>query len=134
MRFFVLVCLLMAATSSVADVAPSPFLTPEIRKECGSCHPAFPPEAMSKRQWIAVLNGLKDHFGEDATVPRAVLLRIGETLVNHAGPDVGDPAHAGMSKGEWWRSRHKSVIGNTLYVRTGISMDNCIACHTLTGF
>ena len=112
----------------------SAYLTPEIRQECGACHPAFPPEALSKRQWIAVLQGLKNHFGEDATLSRDVLQRIGEALVKHAGPDVGDPTKEGMSKGEWWRSRHKNVLSNILYIRTGISMDNCIACHTLTGF
>ncbi len=35
-------------------------------QECGGCHLAYPPGLLPARSWNRLLNGLDDHFGENA--------------------------------------------------------------------
>ena len=39
--------------------------------ECGGCHQPFHPSLLPRASWAALMNGLDDHFGEDASLPEA---------------------------------------------------------------
>jgi hypothetical protein len=45
------------------------FTTPRLplyEQECGSCHLAYPPGMLPARSWVSMLDGLADHFGQNA--------------------------------------------------------------------
>ncbi len=40
-------------------------------KECGACHMVFQPSFLPARSWQKMMEGLKDHFGENAELDEA---------------------------------------------------------------
>ena len=70
MRRFALAAGFLALTATAANAERFPPITdPVVLKECGSCHNAFYPEMLQKSTWLEIMNTLKDHYGEDATIP-----------------------------------------------------------------
>ncbi|HNG39593.1 MAG TPA: cytochrome C, partial [Accumulibacter sp.] len=47
-----------------------------VKEECGSCHLAFPPSMLPSSSWQRLMAGLKNHFGDDASVDPATANRI----------------------------------------------------------
>ena len=45
-------------------------------EECGACHLAYPPDLLPVVSWQAIMEGLEDHFGEDATLDEATASHI----------------------------------------------------------
>src|SRR4051812_22331997 len=58
------------------------------KKECGACHMAFQPELLPARSWTALMAGLDNHFGENASLDAATSQAILAYLQAHAA-DVG---------------------------------------------
>lgn len=50
-----------------------PVADPLVQSECGSCHLAFAPSMLPARSWQALMGGLQNHFGDDATMRRSTL-------------------------------------------------------------
>ncbi|MEY2633094.1 MAG: hypothetical protein RIR00_1748 [Pseudomonadota bacterium] len=116
-------------------------LPADYREECGSCHVAYPPSLLDAPAWRAVLAGLEQHFGSDASLDAATRQNLGLYLERHAGrsaqlaarPAPGEtaprltrtawfqrehrPGHDGLSAGIWQNPAVKSPA-------------NCAACHT----
>jgi len=69
MRKAIAVTLLMGAGASAlaegGERVP-PVADPVVRKECGSCHMAFPPQFLPRRSWQKLVATLADHFWENA--------------------------------------------------------------------
>lgn len=122
------ICLVGAQTTDASS------LTPETRHECGECHPAFPPEALSVRQWHAILRNLSNHYGEDASLSPKTLQQVRENLLQQAGPEVDASTPLLVSNGAWWRNRHQKLAQKGTRKRKGIRMDNCVACHELSSY
>jgi hypothetical protein len=40
----------------------------QYQEECGSCHLAYPPHLLPLASWKAIMNGLDDHFGDNAAL------------------------------------------------------------------
>lgn len=59
------------------------------RKECGSCHMAFQPGFLPARSWHRMMAELKDHFGEDASLPADKAAAVGAYLEANAGDRAG---------------------------------------------
>lgn len=61
-----------------------PVSDPLTAKVCGDCHMAFPPGFLPARSWVAIMAGLDDHFGDDASLPADQAGKIGAYLTDHA--------------------------------------------------
>ncbi|MAS24497.1 MAG: diacylglycerol kinase [Oceanospirillaceae bacterium] len=55
--------------------------------ECSSCHIAYPAKFLPARSWQALMSGLDDHFGEDASLTPAQQSGILNYLTSAAGDD-----------------------------------------------
>jgi len=58
-------------------------------EECSACHLAYPPQLLPSRSWNAILDGLDDHFGENAELMPVTLDEVSAYLQSHAA-DVGN--------------------------------------------
>jgi cytochrome b len=52
--------------------------------ECSSCHIAFHPSLLPAKSWAAIMSGLSQHFGEDASLDMAANKEITDYLVSHS--------------------------------------------------
>lgn len=83
---------LLGSILGVIALAPSAFsgeqtpaaLSPEYVDECGACHVAYPGRMLGTGSWGAVLRGLDQHFGVDASVDPATLERLRQLLTSTA--------------------------------------------------
>jgi mono/diheme cytochrome c family protein len=123
------------AALATAGAAADRFVTDELTKtECAACHIAFPPRLLPAANWEAVLNGLKDHFGEDASLDEASLAHIRAYLVANAGKadpkavDAEGKPLLRISERAWFVSEHKGEVSGATLKKAG-TIANCAACH-----
>lgn len=91
------VALLLAAFPAKADDDRVPAVRdPRVLKECGSCHMAFQPAFLPARSWNRIMDGLANHFGDNATLPGDAVQAIRAYLTTHAG-DAGARSHGQKS-------------------------------------
>jgi cytochrome b len=76
--------LIVALSARPALGVPAGSLDPTYVQECGSCHMAYPPSLAPSPRWIAIMDGLPDHFGEDATLEPGLMSRIRAYLTMNA--------------------------------------------------
>ncbi len=67
-----------------AKGVPSAALHPVYLKECGDCHLAYPPSLAPAATWAAVMDGLSNHFGENANLDPAKTALIRDWLTANA--------------------------------------------------
>ena len=77
-------CQIAALSARPALGMPSGPLDPTYAQECGSCHMAYPPSLAPSQRWIAIMDGLSDHFGEDASLEPGLMSRIRAYLTMNA--------------------------------------------------
>ena len=103
------------------------------QQECGACHVAYPPQLLPARSWRAIMEGLDQHFGTDASLgpqQRADILRF---LEANAGP--GRAARDGkpllrVTETRWFIHEHSEELPANIWNRPSVkSPANCIACH-----
>ena len=110
-----------------------------VTKECGSCHMTFPAEMLPARSWAAIMDGLTNHFGENATLDAAKKKEILDWLTRHAGDAPGVYGHflRGLSKTEtplritetpYWVREHRKEVRDSDFNSPKIK-SNCEACH-----
>ncbi len=141
------IAVVLLATTSLAraggDERVPPVADPVVKKECGSCHMAFPPQFLPRRSWQRLLDGLASHFGEDASLPeaqRAAVLRY--HLENAAdAPGAGRAASkfaSSIAAGETplritetprWLREHRKIKPERWKSPEVKSRLNCVACH-----
>lgn len=110
-------------------------------EECGACHMVFQPAMLPARSWVAVMNGLADHFGENAALPDDKVKAITDYLVVNAGDAGGRPNRmvAGIAPGEaplrisdtpYWVREHRGEVRPGAFEDPRVkSKANCVACH-----
>lgn len=120
-----------------------PVSDPTTLAECTECHMAFPAGFLPARSWQLVLDGLKDHFGENATISDASRTAITTYLVANA-VDSGvvssrtasrilrdisaDMTPLRISDLPWWENEHEGEVSKAEWERAK-SPANCVACH-----
>jgi hypothetical protein len=52
--------------------------------ECGACHYAYPPGLLPASSWIGIMQGLEDHFEENAETDEETASYISNYLTEHA--------------------------------------------------
>jgi cytochrome b len=75
---------IVALSARPALGVPAGPLDPTYAQECGSCHMAYPPSLAPSSRWIAIMDGLSNHFGEDASLEPRLASRIRAYLTMNA--------------------------------------------------
>lgn len=124
---------LLVSSASAAESKRTP-LPPAYVEECGSCHVAFPGRMLDAASWQAVIGGLSQHFGGDASVDAKTLEPIRAYLEGSArrkstaGAD-GKPLLR-ITETRWFVHEHDEVPSR---LRPGgaeaVKPAACGACH-----
>ncbi len=96
-------------------------------EECGECHMAFQPALLPAESWMRIMDGLNDHFGDDASLPADVTAHIRAHLTAHAGR-IGDARIVRITEQPWFVREHR--FHPSVWKRPEIGVrNNCPACH-----
>jgi hypothetical protein len=116
---------------------------PAYEQECGSCHLAYPPGLLPGESWRRIMEGLEQHFGDDATLDADTRDRLTNYLLANGADRSGYRRSRAIARsvgnGEaplritdtpYFRREHHEippalVVGND-QVR---SFARCEACH-----
>jgi cytochrome b len=109
-------------------------------KECSACHYAFHPSLLPRASWAALMTGLRDHFGEDASLPPAAASEIAAFLQTYAAEGWDTKAARRLSEvsaadplritaAPFWIRRHRRIAAAIFAAPTVKAKSNCIACH-----
>jgi nitrate/TMAO reductase-like tetraheme cytochrome c subunit len=109
-------------------------LDPHYLQECGSCHAPYPARLLSEDSWKAVMRGLNQHFGTDASLDQPEVAKaIEDYLVGHARHQ---PTRDGdgrpllrVTETPWFRHEHDEVPEGTWKSKSVGTPANCGACH-----
>ena len=125
-------------TPDVAPVTDKTYI-----EECGSCHMTYPPGLLPERSWNKLMNGLEDHFGDNAELDADVQTQVTQYLANNSA-DKSDyrrsrkimrtlsfnAAPLRITEVAYIRREHNEIpammINNNKEVG---SLSNCTACH-----
>lgn len=121
-----------------ADVTPPLPIPGYYRSECGTCHVPYPPNLLpaggffSGSGWHTVMQDLRAHYGDDATLDEPTRQRIEQYLVDNAAPAgkrfraLADPPR--LTTTLWFHRNHGTVRKQFADAAVG-SAANCSACH-----
>lgn len=111
------------------------------RQECGSCHVSYPPNLLPAKSWNLLLEGLADHFGENAKVDDATRSALNQWLASRAAEtdagkrakkllaSLGGEAPLRLTEVPWWRKKHHELKPGT-FERKGVGgRHRCESCH-----
>lgn len=111
-------------------------------KECISCHTLFPPFLLPSKSWVSMMDGLENHFGDDASLDERTTASIKEFLVKNSAESSTkesslrmlaslekDKNYLAITETPFWKNRHKK-IDKTVFAQADIGKaSNCKACH-----
>lgn len=100
------------------------------KKECSSCHIAYPPRFLTAENWEQLMNGLDKHFGDNASLDNGTRQEILAYLKRHAGKGSRHSAKSlRISDTRWFRSEHHEVPSSAWSNPAIGSRARCAACH-----
>ncbi len=115
-------------------------------KECGACHEPYHPSLLPRASWAAMMAGLGDHFGEDASLPAPAAAEIAAYLDRNAAEAIDSEASnrfLAVSPQEplriaatpYWRATHREIADAVFAAPPVSGKAHCSACHSdaLTG-
>ena len=120
-------------------VAPAAF-DAAYASECSACHGAFNPSLLPAASWALLMQGLGDHFGEDASLDPATTARISTWLQAHAAGSADTLAAHRLSRvapdhptqitaTRFWVRMHRRIPDSTFATPAVGARSNCAACH-----
>ncbi len=115
---------------------------PAFYKECISCHTLFPPFLLPSKSWVSMMDGLENHFGDDASLDAQTTASIKEFLVKNSAESSTkesslrilaslekEKTYLAITEMPFWKNRHKK-IDKAVYTQKEIGKpSNCKACH-----
>ena len=133
--------LLLAAPARADDDWAPPVTDAVVKKECGDCHMAFQPAFLPARSWRVMMGGLRDHFGDNATLPEDTVTHIRVYLEANAGDVIGrgvgrdftrripaDAAPQRITETREFLREHR--FSDSVWKRPDVvTKSNCVACH-----
>ena len=126
---FAAAIMLAPLTASADDDNYRPIRDNLVKKECGACHLAFQAGLLPAKSWKSIMNGLEDHFGEDASLDKKTARHITDYLVRNAGRDRGAKASNRITELRWFVHEHRDHEVSARARKKAGTMANCIACH-----
>jgi hypothetical protein len=145
MRALIALALLAAASLARAggDEVVPPVADPVVKKECGACHMAFPPQFLPRRSWQKLFDGLASHFGDDASLPEptraaALAYHLANAADAPGAPRAAAKFASSVPAGETplritetarWTREHRKIKPEKWASPTVKSKLNCVACH-----
>ena len=116
---------------------------PGYRQECGACHLAYPPGLLPARSWERIMDGLADHFGDNAELAAAEA----EPIRSYLQAQAADRAAQGRARSvaaslkpeqaplriaatPWFRRQHHEIPSAMVTGNPQVGgFGNCQACH-----
>jgi hypothetical protein len=112
------------------------------QEECGSCHLAYPPHLLPSASWKAIMNGLDDHFGDNAELTVDMNRQITTFLDVNASDRgdrmtnarllhgvVGDPPLR-ITELHYFKKEHNEIPRRMIEDNPKVqSLSRCDACH-----
>jgi cytochrome c553 len=104
---------------------------PAWQAECGGCHLAYPPQMLPARSWDALMSGLDNHFGTDASLDPQTAANIRAFLERNAGRERTPAAQPVLriTETSWFVREHNEVPARVWKSAKVGSPANCGACH-----
>lgn len=111
---------------------------------CGGCHFPYQPGFLPARSWEKIMNGLEDHFGENAELLEEEVVPIRNFLLDNAAGRVNtglsnkmmsalgsDPAPLRITDTRFFRHEHGEIPPRMVKGNSSVdSFSNCDTCHT----
>lgn len=122
------------------DTRWRPISNAEIYKaNCADCHHAHHPSLRTADMWERIMQGLDDHYGEDASIDEKTARRILAFLQRNDALHFDTEAAVRLGRAKtpdlrissatWWRLRHEQ-LPEAIYRTPKVgSKANCDACH-----
>ena len=123
-----------------AEGVPTAPLDRLYAQECGACHMAYHPSLAPAATWVAIMDGLGQHFGEDASLdpPAAAAIRAyliansAETADTRAANrfrarNPADPLR--ITATPFWQRMHRGVAAAVFAAPAVGGPGACGACH-----
>jgi cytochrome b len=120
--------------------APVAALDPVYAKECGACHMPYHPSLAPRATWSAMMDGLDNHFGEDASLDPPAAQAIRAYLLANAGEaydtrpanvfrrrNAADPLR--MTATPFWQRMHGRIADAVFTGKAVGGQGACAACH-----
>lgn len=123
-----LVCLPLGPTAANEFERIPPVAHAPTKRECGECHMAYQPALLPAASWDRIMDGLSDHFGEDASLEAGLAADIRAHLTKNAA-GRGDPGVARITEQRWWSREHRKFRPEVWQRKDVGSKANCEACH-----
>ncbi len=114
------------------------------KEECGSCHFPFQPGFLPASSWQEMMQGLDDHFGENAELSEQANQQITQFLLSNAAGEVNreipnkvmwslryTPQPKRITDTAFFRHEHREIPPGVMQRRENLlSFANCDSCHT----
>jgi len=106
--------------------------------ECGSCHMAYPPQLLPSASWRKIMQGLDDHFGENAEVDASARKVLDTYLVETSGSsayhklfrNLGDQTPLRITELPYFVHEHDEIPSRFIQANDKVSaLSQCNACH-----
>jgi len=132
---------IVASGSAIADERYNPVKDQTTLKECGACHMAFQPQMLPAKSWEKIMDGLSDHFGEDASLDKETVAHLKKYHVENAANSKwwGGKFMRGLSDSSaplritetpYWVREHNEEVPKWAWNDPKVkSKANCLACH-----
>lgn len=119
---------------------PTGSLDPVYGEECGACHSAYHPSLAPAATWVAIVAGLRSHFGENASLDPATEAHIRAYLLANSADtfdtkaanrlrriDPADPLR--ITATPFWQRTHRKIPEAVFASKAVGSRGACNACH-----
>jgi hypothetical protein len=111
--------------------------------ECASCHMAYPPGLLPARSWQTLMDGLSNHFGDNAELDPATTAELSRYLVQNSADSsnyrrskkimrsLDNKAKPLRISGlPYIQNKHDEIPQHFIKANKQVgSLSNCIACH-----
>lgn len=110
------------------------------KTECGDCHMAYPAFLLPSDAWAKLMDGLDDHFGDNAELDQDVEAELRDYLMTHAADKTNvrlgkKMLRAGgidmrISTSRYIKNKHRGELPRDIFTRGDVnSLAQCDACH-----
>ncbi len=106
--------------------------------ECGSCHMAYPAQLLPTASWQKVMQGLEDHFGENAEVDATTRQALENYLFKASSSgsyqklfrNLGNQAPLRITELPYFVHEHDEIPSRFIRANDKVSsLSQCNACH-----